>query len=87
LTKEEIATPAATKTAPVKKLSYKTQRELEEIEKAMPVLEEKKKALENELASGITDFQKIQDLSAQLQKISNELDEKTMRWLEIQEEL
>lgn len=87
LTKEEIAAPVATKTAPAKKLSYKTQRELEEIEKAMPILEEKKKALENELASGITDFQKIQDLSAHLQKISNELDEKTMRWLEIQEEL
>lgn len=88
ITKEEIAAPIApTKTTPSKKLSYKTQRELEELEKAMPVLEEKKKVLENELASGITDFQKIQELSAQLQKVSDELDEKSMRWLEIQEEL
>jgi ABC transport system ATP-binding/permease protein len=76
-----------TKSQNTKKLSYKVRRELDELELQIPKLEDKKKQLENELASGISDYSEIKKLSDELQKITNELDEKSMRWLEIQEEL
>ena len=86
LTKEEIKAEAP-KPATTKKLSYKTQRELEDIEAALPVLEEKKKALEVQLSSGLTDYNEIQKISDALKVINNDLDAKGLRWLEIQEEL
>jgi len=73
--------------APVKKLSYKTQRELELIEAALPKLEEKKLELETKLAAGITEYNEIQKISEELKSIAQELDEKSTRWLEIQEEV
>ena len=72
---------------PVKKLSYKTQRELELIEAALPQLEQKKLELENKLAAGITEYNEIQKISDELKSITKELDEKSTRWLEIQEEV
>lgn len=72
---------------PVKKLSYKTQRELELIEAALPKLEEKKLELETKLAAGITEYNEIQKISDELKCITKELDEKSTRWLEIQEEI
>ncbi len=82
-TKKEspAAIPAA---APVRKLSFKEQQELKEIEKKMPILESKKEeivaALHNE-----TDYEKIAESSAELERITAELEEIEMRWLELQE--
>ena len=73
--------------APVKKLSYKTQRELEELEKDIAICETKKKALEERLAGAGNDYNEIQKLSDELKSVSAALDEKSMRWLEIQEEI
>jgi len=89
ITQEELhdTTLKAEPKAAAKKLSYKTQRELEEIEKELPNLEDKKRALELQLASGMTDYNEIQNLSDELKVITAMLDEKTLRWLEIQEEL
>jgi ATP-binding cassette subfamily F protein uup len=72
---------------PVKKLSYKTQRELEDLEKDIAKLETKKKTLEDQLAASTADYSEVQKLSDELKTISNNLDEKSMRWLEIQEEV
>ena len=68
-----------------KKLPYKVQRELEIIEESLPQLEQKKQELENKLAAGITDYGEIQKISIDLQLIIKELDEKSLRWLQIQE--
>lgn len=85
---EKIVSDEKPKTeTPAKKLSYKTQRELEILEKEIPTLEEKKKQLEEKLASGITEYNEIQKISDDLKKLSAELDEKSTRWLEIQEEV
>ncbi len=76
-----------TPVAPAKKISFKIKHELEQLDKDIPKLEKQKLDLENKLASGITDFAEIQKISNELKTISDALDEKSMRWLEIQEEL
>ena len=79
--KQEVKAPV------VKKLSFKLQRELEDLEKEIPEMEAKKLRLEDELASGIIDYNEIQKLSDELKALTEELDQKSIRWLEIQEEL
>jgi len=63
------------------------QHQLDELEKAIPALEKKKLELETQLASGITDYNEIQKLGEALKAVSEDLDEKSLRWLEIQEEM
>jgi ABC transport system ATP-binding/permease protein len=85
---EEVVKPTATETKAIsKKLSFKVQRELEELETEIPKLELKKKNLEEKLSSGITEYAIIQELTQSLQTINNSLDEKSMRWMEIHEEM
>ncbi len=75
------------KNAPAKKLSFKVQHELDELEIEIPILEEKKLRINEELAGGVTDYNEIQKLTEDLKKLTEELDQKSIRWLEIQEEL
>jgi ABC transport system ATP-binding/permease protein len=70
-----------------KKTSFKTLHELETLEKKIPMLEKRKSELENLLASGVSDYNEISKLTGELSKVNEELDELTLRWLEIQEEL
>lgn len=84
-TVEPLAPVKESKSAPLKKLSFKVQRELEELEKEIPELEKKKKELEHKLSAGLDDYAEIKKLSDALQVLNEELDEKSMRWLEIQE--
>ena len=60
-------------------------KELEDLETDISGLEEKKLRLEDELASGVTDYNEIQRISDALKELSEELEEKTMRWLELQD--
>ncbi len=69
---------------PKKKLSYKEQRELETLEKEMPALEEQRDKI-LELLNNESDYEKIAKLSADLENISEKLEEQEMRWLELQE--
>jgi ATP-binding cassette subfamily F protein uup len=68
-----------------KKLSYKEQKELESLDIELPQLEAKKLEIETLLASGISDVKEIEKLSKQFTFISTQIDEKTMRWLELQD--
>lgn len=70
-----------------KKLSYKTHRELTELEKEIPDLEIKKKELENRLAIENSDYKEIKKLSDEIKKTSFLIEEKSIRWLEIQNEI
>ncbi|MBA3662692.1 MAG: ABC-F family ATP-binding cassette domain-containing protein [Bacteroidetes bacterium] len=83
----EKITKAVVTEVPAKKLSYKVQRELEQLELEIPHLEEKKKSLEQELSVSVSDFSKVQEITAHLKKLITTLEEKSARWLEIQEEL
>jgi ATP-binding cassette subfamily F protein uup len=67
-----------------KKMSYKEQKELETLDKDIPTLEAKKADLENQLANG-GNHETLQKLAAELEKLTNTLEEKGMRWLELSE--
>jgi ATP-binding cassette subfamily F protein uup len=72
-------------TAPVKKLSYKEQREYELLENEIALLEDKKTQLETELNSGISDHTALNNLAQQIQTLIAEIDNKTIRWLQFGE--
>ncbi len=75
-------TPVA---AEKKKRSYKEEKELEGLESELPELEKQKKDIEAQLANGSVDASEIEKLSSKFSFISNSIDEKTMRWLELQD--
>ena len=68
-----------------KKLTYKEQKEFEQIEKDLESLNEEKASLEDALSSGSLPFDKLQEASARIGEIINEIDEKELRWLELSE--
>jgi ATP-binding cassette subfamily F protein uup len=67
------------------KLSFKEQKEFEELEKEMAALEIEKEALVEKLNQGSEDFQKLTDWAKAIEDIKNKLEEKEMRWLELSE--
>ncbi len=74
-----------TTTTEKKKLSFKEQKELEALDAELPQLEIKKTEIETLLSSGITDAKEIEKLSKQFTFVTSQIDEKTMRWLELQD--
>ena len=71
--------------SPKRKLSYKEKRELEQLEKDIEALEAEKKQIEEALCGGTTSVDEITRLSKRLPRLNDELDEKSMRWLELSE--
>jgi len=68
-----------------RKLSYKEKRELEQLEKDIEALEAEKKQIEEALCGGTTSVEEITTMSKRLPVLNDELDEKSMRWLELSE--
>jgi ATP-binding cassette subfamily F protein uup len=66
-----------------KKLSYKEQRELEQLEKDIDLLSVEKKEIENNLSSGTLSIEEITEVSERIGKVIKLLDEKETRWLEL----
>jgi ATP-binding cassette subfamily F protein uup len=69
-----------------KKLSFKEQRELEQLEKDIPALEAERARITSDMSSGTLAYEELQALTARLTEISEQLEEKEMRWLELSEE-
>ncbi|NDW09504.1 ABC-F family ATP-binding cassette domain-containing protein [Dysgonomonas sp. 520] len=67
------------------KLSFKEKREFEELDKLIPQLEEEKSCLENELSSGTLSTEDLLAKSNRISELIDEIDEKTMRWMELSE--
>ena len=67
------------------KLSFKEQKEFEDLEKEMAKLESEKDALIEKLNSGSDDFQLLADWAKEIEVIKNTLEEKELRWLELSE--
>ena len=66
-----------------KKLTYKEQKELEQLEKDLESLAAEKAELEEALSSGTMPFDKLQEASHRIGEIIELTDEKEMRWLEL----
>ena len=68
-----------------RKLTFKEKRELEQLEKDIEALEVEKKQIEEALCGGTTSVEEITTMSKRLPVLNEELDEKSMRWLELSE--
>ena len=68
-----------------KKLSYKEKREFELLTNEIESLELEKKNIEEKLCSGTLSVEEITRMSVRLPKLTDEIDEKSMRWLELSE--
>jgi ATP-binding cassette subfamily F protein uup len=77
--------PAVKEPAVKVKLSFNEKRELENLEKEIPALEAEQSLLEAELSSGTLSTNDLLAKSQRISRLIEELDEKTMRWLELSE--
>ncbi|MDY3913882.1 MAG: ABC-F family ATP-binding cassette domain-containing protein [Phocaeicola sp.] len=69
----------------VRKLTYKEKQELGRLWEEITCLEEEKKEIEEALCGGCVDAEAITQKSKRLSTITEEIDEKTLRWLELSE--
>ena len=83
------AAKVATPEAPVKKkkLTYKEQKEMEQLEKDLEALAAEKAGLEEALNSGTLPYEQLQKASERIGAILEETDEKELRLLELYENL
>ncbi|MCR5568158.1 MAG: ABC-F family ATP-binding cassette domain-containing protein [Paludibacteraceae bacterium] len=68
-----------------RKLTYKEQKELEQLTADIEALEAEKATLTDELSSGTLQGQELLDKSQRIGDVVKELDEKTERWMELSE--
>jgi ATP-binding cassette subfamily F protein uup len=73
------------KDSPKKKLSFKEQKELEDIEIETKRLEQDVVSLTIELNSGITDHQKLSEIALKIKSLEDTIEVNTMRWFELSE--
>ena len=87
---KELKSIKKEKSAPVKKVeqrkvSYKEKYEYDQLEKEIAVLEKEKKYLEESLLSPTLSVENIVENSKRLTEIENLIDEKSFRWMELDE--
>ena len=68
-----------------RKLSFKEQRELEELERDLASLADERATLEAELNAGTADYSRLSEISSRIEQIISIVDDKEMRWLELNE--
>jgi len=68
-----------------KKLSYKEQREFDQLAGEIASLETEKKQITEKLGSAGLSFEELQKLSARIAELSDVIDFKELRWLELSE--
>ena len=79
---KKIDSPA---NAPKQKLTYKEQKEFERLGEEIEQLEQEKKTIEEALGSGLLSNDELVKKSERISQIMGEIDEKSMRWLELSE--
>ena len=68
-----------------RKMTYKEKREFEQLEKDIEKLESEQQSIEEALCSGTLSVEELTEKSKRLPLLKDELDEKSMRWLELSE--
>ena len=80
------ATAQKARTAPSRRrLTFSERREYEQLTKDIEALETEQKLLEEQLCSGTLSVDELTEKSIRLPKLKDELDEKSLRWLELDE--
>ena len=81
--KEEKKKPVQVKPV-TRRLSYMENKEKEQIEEVLPLLEQQIQELEEKLSS-VTEYDAIKEISDTLEQKRNELETKSERWMELEE--
>ena len=68
-----------------RRMSFKEKREFEQLEREIATLEEEQRQLEEQLCSGQLSVEELTEKSKRLPLLKDELDAKSMRWLELSE--
>ena len=68
-----------------RKMTYKEKREFEQLEKDIEKLESEQQSIEEAFCSGTLSVEELTEKSKRLPLLKDELDEKSMRWLELSE--
>ncbi|MCC6289410.1 MAG: ABC-F family ATP-binding cassette domain-containing protein [Chitinophagaceae bacterium] len=68
-----------------RKISYKEKREFEILQKEITILENEKTEISRQLNEGTLPYDQLQKFSQRIGELSEQLDEKEMRWLELSE--
>jgi len=84
-TKEDRKSHEGKEKSAKRKLSYKEQKEKEELERMMKCLEKEKGEIEERLSDGSLTYEQLAAASARFAEIKDELDICELRWLEISE--
>ena len=82
---QSAAKPVRTRQDEKRRMSFKERREFEQLEKEIAELEAEKKAIEEALCSGTLSVDELTEKSKRLPQLTDLIDEKTMRWLELSE--
>ena len=80
-------TPSVTRTNNngQRRLTYKERLEYQQLEKEIEALEKEQQIIEEQLCSGTLSVEELTEKSIRLPKLKEEIDEKSMRWLELDE--
>ncbi|MCE7864311.1 MAG: ABC transporter ATP-binding protein [Bacteroidetes bacterium CHB5] len=83
---EQVSTVSELKTeAPKKRLNFKEKQEFERLPSEIQALENQKAELSSQMNSGLSDHIKLLELATLIKQVGDELDSKTIRWLELSE--
>ncbi|OJJ23970.1 ABC transporter [marine bacterium AO1-C] len=82
---QEKAEKRTSDTTQKRKLTFKEQKEYENLEGEIEQLEEEKEQLTEQLNGGTLDHKELQEVSEKLGKVMDAIDSKTERWLELAE--
>jgi ATP-binding cassette subfamily F protein uup len=76
---------AAKNNEPKRRLSFKEKREFELLENELARLNKEKEQLTQKLSGGLVPYDELQQYSKKILEVTQELDEKELRWLELSE--
>lgn len=85
LASSDKATPAKPKTEKKPRLSFKERKEMEELERRLPILEDEKSRLEQEMSSGTMTNNALVAAGARMAELVEEIDLAELRLLELME--
>ncbi|MBO4641243.1 MAG: ABC-F family ATP-binding cassette domain-containing protein [Bacteroidaceae bacterium] len=73
------------RSAEKRRLTFKEKQEFEQLEQDIEALEAEKASIESALSGGCVSVEEITRMSKRLPQVNDELDKKSMRWLELSE--